>query len=89
MSNVGDLDGVSGDERHVNECIHLIDPATCSWCSGQEARRIAEAKALADNTRVIVAQYEGQCVECNLPIHVGDTIKWRPDWPPMHEACAP
>lgn len=71
------------------ECMHgIYPPSSCSWCSGQEARRAAEAKALADNTHVFAAKYEGQCVECNLPIRVGELIRWRPDLPPMHDRCA-
>jgi hypothetical protein len=66
------------------ECIHGLGPVVaCVICNG---RAKAERQA-PDPFRYFAAKYDGQCAECHLPIHVGQSIAWRPGEPPIHEGC--
>ena len=66
----------------ADECIHGLMTITCTTCNGRDARERAEA---AEAYRMFPAKYDGQCRACNLPIHVGQWIAWRPDEAPIHE----
>ena len=67
-------------------CIHGLGPVyACVICNG---RAKAEAQREVETTRTFPAKYSGHCRECDLPIHVGQSITWTPDRPPTHEECA-
>lgn len=72
-------------EYEYDECIHLLNPATCTICNGRERR---ERETHTEGRREFPAKYEGQCPTCNLPIRVGDTVAWRTGEPARHARCA-
>lgn len=72
------------------ECIHLLDPTTCSLCRPKgktramrdfrQARRSIHASGFQ-------AQYDGQCFECGGDISAGDYIAHRDDGGYRHVEC--
>ena len=69
----------------AEECIHLLDPATCTICNGRDRREKAAAMA---ERRVFPARFDGWCSFCQSAINVGDLISWAADEPVVHEECA-
>lgn len=70
-----------------NDCIHLLDPATCTICNGRDERERRNRIRTVERPRIFPARFAGDCDACNLPIHVGQPIVWRPDTCPIHETC--
>lgn len=69
----------------MDECIHGLGPVeACVICNGRAERERAEQAAAY---RVFPAKFDSQCSACNLPIHAGDDIGWRPDEPAIHAHC--
>lgn len=70
----------------IDECIHDLDPATCSTC--KHPRRQPHL-TYGEPFR---AQFDGQCHGCNLPIHSGQLIASRTasndsDVTYVHQGC--
>lgn len=69
------------------ECIHEIDPAVCSYCSGRdggESAARARDKALIGSGKALRAEYAGVCGGCGerfaagVPLNrAGTTDQWR------------
>lgn len=57
-----------------DECIHLLDPATCTICNGRDRRERVASRGEERHGKAFTAKYAGQCSECNLPISVGQSI---------------
>lgn len=73
------------------ECEHfgrMIFPSECALCSGAAAKLADEQQAAAVE-RTFAARWPGQCPACNLPITVGQMIRWQPGLQVIHEECAP
>lgn len=71
----------------LEECIHGLGPVeACVICNGRAKREAAEE---AERPRVFVAKFDGQCDECDLPIHVGQMVAWLPERRATHEECWP
>lgn len=68
----------------TEECIHLMDPASCTLCNGRAAKERKEAEQAP---RTFPAKYEGQCPACDLPIYVGQMVAWREGRRAVHERC--
>lgn len=52
------------------ECLHLMDPSTCSWCR-------PKPKKVQERTGVLVQiQHDGNssCSDCGTRLHKGDMI---------------
>jgi hypothetical protein len=67
-----------------DDCIHGLDPRTCSTCLhgvSRPERPTVEYR--------FVAKHEGQCPECDLPIHVGDPVAKMSTGAYLHVWCAP
>ena len=60
----------------MDECIHRLDPATCTICNGRYRR---ERHQVVEWSRPFTARYDGQCDACDLPIHAGEYIVYRAD----------
>lgn len=59
-------------------CVHEMDPASCSWCSGRDGGEAAERARIAElreTWRGWRADYPGRCALCGGPIVPGDPIK--------------
>jgi hypothetical protein len=55
----------------VNECIHELDPPTCSICNGRDRRsQRVETRPEA----VIESRFDSRCDYCDRRIQVGDSI---------------
>ena len=66
------------------ECIHLIDPATCTICNGHD-RRLKQQQALRGHR--FLAKYASRCCVCHDEIAVGDLIYWIEGEPAIHDEC--
>jgi alkyl hydroperoxide reductase subunit AhpF len=66
------------------ECIHLLDPATCTLCNGRAKREADAARAVV---RIFGARYTGQCKACDGPIYPGRRIAELGDGSYVHEDC--
>lgn len=68
----------------TEECIHLIFPAaSCTICNPPKVTHTEPQTG-----RTITAIYDGQCPECNLPIHADRSVikQVRGKW--LHKRCA-
>ena len=72
-----------------DECMHLLDPATCTICNGRDKRETQQRRHHMDSTypaSVVVARFEGWCDECHGTIESGqDIIAADGRW--IHERC--
>jgi hypothetical protein len=68
----------------TDECIHLLDPATCTICNGRDAR---ERKAAKTVVRTFTARYAGHC-RCGDLIAPGAIIAELGDGQYVCEECA-
>lgn len=77
------LDNESNPE--TEECIHLIFPA--AYCTICHPKKI-EPPPDETEGRTMIAKFDGQCPDCNLPIYaLTSTIKKRKGkW--LHKRCA-
>jgi hypothetical protein len=66
-----------------------MKPYPHNYLERDEQRRKAELVAQARNTITIPSDRDTECAVCLDPIAHGDLIRWRPEWPPIHERCAP
>lgn len=66
------------------ECIHLLDPSTCTICNGRDKR---EAEAESSRYKMFPAKYAGRCSACRFSISIGDLIGWREGEPVLHWDC--
>lgn len=55
----------------MTDCIHDLDPTTCSICNGRE-RRVRTVQSKPDI--VITSRYDGSCGFCERSIVVGQRI---------------
>lgn len=79
MGELGE-EGVSDDE-----CMHLLDPATCTLCNGHDKReRGRKPVALG---RSFPARFDGWCGGCGGDIETGESIV-RTDDGYVHVHCA-
>lgn len=71
----------------LDECIHGLGPVNaCVICNGRAKREEAEAE---EQPRTFAAKFDGHCLECDLPIQVGQIVAWLPDHKATHDECWP
>ncbi len=68
-----------------DECIHLLDPRTCTICNGRDAREHAEARRVVTTT---TAQF-ASTLRCGHEVELGDLISLTGDGRWLCEDCAP
>ena len=68
----------------TEECIHLLDPATCTICNGHD-RRLKQQQAQRGHS--FPAKYASRCYVCRDEIAVGDMIYWIEGEPAVHDEC--
>lgn len=57
------------------ECIHLIDPATCTICNGSDRKRRLEARREAEAiSYVFPAKWDTACMRCQDRLWVGASV---------------
>lgn len=67
----------------MGECIHGLTEGTCAICK-HGPRRPPRREPVATFT----ARYDGQCPECDLPIHAGiDVVHKMSDDSYIHKDC--
>jgi len=66
-----------------DECIHLLDPSTCTICNGRAKRE----RARTTWSNPFAARYPGRCFVCDERIDEGDQIRFS-DGAVAHEDCA-
>lgn len=68
----------------TDECIHLLDPATCTICNGRDKR---EREAARTVVRTFAARFGGTCRRCDEGIEPGSLISELGDGSYVHEEC--
>ena len=74
----------------IEECPHgMDDPDWCSICKHGVTRPVTKPRY---GPAIITARFDGQCVECNLPVMPGHLVTAREDnervaW--VHVGCVP
>lgn len=66
-----------------DECMHLLDPQTCTICNGREKRE----RVTQSWSNPFTAKYDGYCTRCRGSIDAGDQICIS-DGAVAHEDCA-
>ena len=61
----------------MDECIHLLDPATCTICNGRQRREAREAHTAW--SAPFRAKFDGFCRSCDVTIDQGDLIVYDGD----------
>lgn len=74
----------------MSQCVHELDPASCSWCSGRDGGE-AETKArdadLIARHRAIPADYPGRCAGCGEHFPAGTPISSRNGYRGFRASC--
>ena len=65
----------------MSECIHLLDPATCTICNGWLKRDLSRRWS-----RPFPARYSSRCFQCGERIYEGQLICYDGDVA-VHEDC--
>lgn len=71
------------------ECPHGLTFRTCSICRTPPAQRGEVGQVVYRVGHAVEARFGGQCRECNLGIHVGQSIVQLNTGPWVHARCAP
>jgi hypothetical protein len=61
----------------MDECIHLLDPDTCTICNGRvkkEEKQVEVQRAWDAVMGGVLAQYGGTCSECHEWFNAGEMI---------------
>lgn len=55
----------------MSECIHLLEPSTCTICNGRDRQRVRLKETPRSTTR---ARFVGRCDACDLLIHEDELL---------------
>jgi hypothetical protein len=83
-TSISTIYGLPTTRRTTNdECMHLLDPATCTICNGREKRQ----RVTQSWSDPFHARYDSRCIRCDERINEGDLICFNGDIA-VHEECA-
>jgi hypothetical protein len=71
----------------ADECIHLLDPATCTLCNGREKREREEAARIVVESHPFRARFDGRCRACFDGFTEGELIVRINDGLYAHKEC--